>query len=110
MFATITRRVSVFFMFCLASNSIPSLAVAKERYTSAPRLEEILVNLMQLMLKIVGVLGVISLVIAGIIYLISAGNEDMAETGKRAIIYSIIGIVVSVAGLIVIQTVITLLE
>lgn len=83
---------------------------AQERFTAAPRLEQMLINLMQLLLKMVGVAVIIAVLVGGITYLTSSGDEEAAERGKRAIIHAIIGLVVSLAGLIIIQTVFQLLE
>ena len=47
---------------------------------------------------ILGSLGVLGFVISGIIYVTSAGNDERMETAKRAMIYSIIGIVVGTLG------------
>jgi len=47
---------------------------------------------------------VIGFVISGIIYLISAGDEDAQERAKRAMIYSITGVIVGLAGLVIIYT------
>jgi len=63
----------------------------------------ILQNFMQWLLIIVGLLGVIGFVISGIIYLTSAGNEEQAQRGKRTMVYSIVGIIVAMLGVIVMQ-------
>ena len=60
---------------------------------------------MNWLLVIVGILGVIGFVIAGIIYLTAAGDEDQIGKGKKAMIYSIIGVIVALLGVVVIQAV-----
>ena len=65
----------------------------------------IVTNGMNWLLILVGVLGVIGFVIAGIIYLTAAGDEDQIGRGKRTMINSIIGIIVALLGLIIIRAV-----
>jgi len=64
---------------------------------------------MNWLLIIVGILGVIGFVIAGIIYLTAAGDEGQIDRGKRTMINSIIGIIVALLGVIIIQAVKSLL-
>ena len=65
----------------------------------------IITNGMNYLLIVVGVLGVIGFVIAGIIYLTAAGDETQIDRGKRTMINSIIGIIVALLGVIIIQAV-----
>ena len=60
---------------------------------------------MNWLLIIVGILGVIGFVISGIIYLTAAGDEDQISKGKRSMIYSIVGVIVALIGVIIIQAV-----
>ena len=60
---------------------------------------------MNWLLILVGILGVIGFVIAGIIYLTAAGDEGQIEKGKTAMIYSIVGVIVALLGVIIIQAV-----
>jgi glucose uptake protein GlcU len=64
---------------------------------------------MQWLLGIVGILAVIAFVIAGIMYLTAAGDEDRIATAKKATTYAIIGLLVSIIGLILITAIRTLL-
>jgi hypothetical protein len=60
-------------------------------------------------LVVVGILGVIGFVIAGIIYLTAAGDEGQIDKGKQAMVYSIVGIIVALLGVIIINAVKTML-
>jgi hypothetical protein len=60
---------------------------------------------MNWLLIVVGILGVIGFVISGIIYLTAAGDEDQIARGKRTMIYSIIGVIVALLGVVIIQAV-----
>ena len=62
------------------------------------------------LLALFGILGILGFVISGIMYLISAGNEDMAKTAKAGLKYSIIGIIVGLSGYVVMQAVDGLLQ
>lgn len=60
----------------------------------------IITNIMKWLLGLVGILGVIGFAIAGILYLTAAGDEGRIETAKKAMTYSIIGIVVALMGVV----------
>ena len=60
-------------------------------------------NIMNWLLRIVGVIGVIGFAIAGILYLTAAGDEGRIETAKKAMLFSIIGVIVALAGLVALQ-------
>lgn len=68
-------------------------------------LADIISNIAFWLLAIFGFIAVIGFVISGIIYLVAAGDEDAQERAKRAMIYSITGVVVGLAGLVVIYAV-----
>ena len=71
---------------------------------------EVISNIMKFLLKILAILAVIAFVIAGIIYLTSAGDQEQMDRGKRTMIAAVIGLIVALLGLIVINTVQTLLS
>ena len=54
----------------------------------------ILQNLLNWLLALFGIFGIIGFVLSGIFYLVSAGDEGMAEKGKEGMKWSIIGIIV----------------
>lgn len=63
---------------------------------------DIIKNLLTWILSIFGLLAVIGFVIAGIMYLISAGDDDAMKKAKKAMTYSIIGVIVALSGLVII--------
>lgn len=65
----------------------------------------IITNIMNWLLMIVGILGVIGFVIAGILYLTAAGDGDQIDRAKKAMIYSIVGVLVALIGVVVINAV-----
>lgn len=70
---------------------------------------DIISRIMNWLLLIIGFIGVIGFVIAGILYLTAAGNEEQIEKAKTAMLYSIIGVIVALVGYVIIQAVSTLL-
>lgn len=69
---------------------------------NALTLSQIARNVLNFLLSIVGILGIIMLVIGGIMYLTAAGNEDRIDSGKKIVTYSIIGIIVALASLVIV--------
>ncbi|HAS00240.1 MAG TPA: hypothetical protein DEA43_02960 [Candidatus Moranbacteria bacterium] len=65
----------------------------------------ILTSGMNWLLIVVGILGVIGFVIAGILYLTAAGDEGQIDKGKTAMIYSIVGVIVALLGVVIIKAV-----
>jgi hypothetical protein len=63
----------------------------------------IITNIMNWLLLAVGVIGVIGFAIAGILYLTAAGDDTRIGTAKNAMMYSILGVVVALAGLVAIN-------
>lgn len=70
----------------------------------------LLVNLMKWMLYLFGFLAIIAFVISGIQYLAAAGNMNMIETAKRNMTWSIVGVIVALAGLVIIIAIDALLR
>ncbi len=60
---------------------------------------------MNWLLMILGFIGIIGFVIAGILYLTAAGDEDQIGKAKTAMMYSIIGIIVALMGFVIIRAV-----
>jgi len=109
--------------FLSAGSSVFILAVAstqtafgqwnKSNYdmTQLPKatILQIITNIVSWLLMIIGLVAIIGFVISGILYLTAAGDEDQQEKAKRAMIYSITGVIVGLAGLVVIYAVSNLL-
>ncbi|MFC1623217.1 hypothetical protein ACFL2R_01935 [Patescibacteria group bacterium] len=66
-------------------------------------ISEILLNLLNFLLGIVGVLGIIMLVSSGIMYLFSAGDQTRIDMAKNMTKWSIIGIVVALASMVIVR-------
>lgn len=78
-------------------------SVNNSEVEQALTLSEIALNVLHFLLSVVGILAIIMLVVGGIMYLTSAGSEDRAETGKKIVLYSIVGIFVALASLVIVS-------
>jgi len=56
-------------------------------------------------LAILGIVSIIGFVISGLMYLLAAGDETTIGRAKRAMNYSIIGVIVGLSGVVVMQAV-----
>lgn len=70
----------------------------------------IIVNIMNWLLIAIGVAGVIGFAIAGILYLTAAGNDDQIKKAKSAMMASILGVIVALAGVVALQFAMNLLD
>ncbi len=64
---------------------------------------EIVRNIMNWLLMLVGIVAVIGFAIAGILYLTAAGDEDRIGTAKKAMTWSIVGVIVALVGLVILS-------
>jgi hypothetical protein len=60
-------------------------------------------NILNWLLAILAAVSLIGFVIAGIMYLTAAGDETRAEKAKKAMMYSIIGVIVGLSGYVIFQ-------
>lgn len=69
----------------------------------------IIKNVINYALAIIGFLGVLGFIVAGIMYLVSAGDETLAEKAKGYMVNAIIGVVVALLGYVIMAAISTLL-
>ncbi len=81
------------------------IPTSAETGLSDKSIKDILTGILTWMLGIVGVIALIGFVISGAQYILASGNERTIETAKRNMIYSIIGVVVVLAGFVIIQAI-----
>lgn len=55
---------------------------------------QFIIKLINLVLLYIGIIAVLVVIIAGVTFIISGGNEDLRSRAKRAIVYSVIGLIV----------------
>jgi hypothetical protein len=87
-------------MFALAQVALPA-------NTNLPTgsIFDIVTNAMLWLLALVGIIGVIGFAIAGILYLTAAGNEEQIEKAKKAMLMSIVGVIVALVGIVIMKAV-----
>ena len=73
-------------------------------------LQQLLVNILKLLLSIVGFLAIITMVVGGIWMMTAVGDDERYELGKKTATYSIIGLVIAVAALIIATQVTNLIK
>jgi len=71
----------------------------------AASITQIIRGLLMWLLVIFGLLGIIGFVISGIMYILSRGDDGQMEKAKEAMLYSIMGIVVGLMGIVIIQAI-----
>lgn len=71
---------------------------------------DIIVTFLEWLLLIFGVLAVIAFIVAGVLYLVSMGDDNRMEQAKNAMVASIIGIIVALCGYIALKAITTWLS
>lgn len=64
-------------------------------------LATVLNNVMLWLLRVVGFIAIIAFVISGMQYMLAAGDTNIMETAKRNMVWSIVGVVVALMGLVI---------
>jgi len=90
--------VGIFLLFIFSSSTVLAGDFGLS-YVSGKGLVEksagvVIGNLVQWVLGIVGVLLLIMIIYGGILYMISAGNEDQIGTAKKVLTYAMFGVVI----------------
>ena len=67
-------------------------------------------NILYWLLAIIGIVSIIGFLIAGILYLTSAGEETQITKAKSAMKYSILGVIVGLSGFVVLRAVMYMLS
>jgi type IV secretory pathway VirB2 component (pilin) len=71
----------------------------------APRLSTLVGNVLGFVLSIVGVIAVLMIVVAGIMYMSAAGDMGRIALAKRALTGGVIGLVVALLALVIVRTI-----
>ncbi|NTW26909.1 MAG: hypothetical protein HGA36_01150 [Candidatus Moranbacteria bacterium] len=71
--------------------------------TDAPSVSHIGMNVLNFLLSVTEIIAILALVIAGILYLASAGDEKRLRLAKTAATYAVLGIVFAIGGMILIK-------
>lgn len=71
--------------------------------SNAPSVSSVGMNVFYFLLSVVGIIAIIVLVVYGMKYLVSGGDDKMMEGSKKAVSYAIIGIALAMGGMIVVN-------
>ncbi|KKP67125.1 MAG: hypothetical protein UR66_C0009G0104 [Candidatus Moranbacteria bacterium GW2011_GWE1_35_17] len=111
-----TKKIIYGFLASFLLSPMFVLASWDEGFTNAGNsslptgtITNIVVNIMNWLLALVGIVGIIGFVISGILYFIAAGDDSKMGTAKNAMTYSIIGVIVALMGYVIIKAADTLL-
>lgn len=99
-----TSPLSLFSLFLSALS--PNKALAADVFTYVPESlkgtqstpENLIANVINIMLFVVGIVSVVVIIIAGIMYVASAGSPDRTKSAKDALLYAVIGLVISLSA------------
>lgn len=69
----------------------------------ATPLAEVLTHALQFLLSVGGILAILSLAVSGVLYMLSSGDERRAEMAKKAALFSVTGIAVILASLVLVM-------
>lgn len=64
---------------------------------------EVLTNILQFLLSVSGILAILSSVVSGVFYMLSSGDEQRAATAKRMMLFSMVGVAVVLASLVIVM-------
>ncbi len=107
------KTSSIFFIFvgvlCSSQNAFAqfTLPTPAETGLSDQSPQFIIQAMVTWALGIVGALSILFLVIGGIFYMTSTGDETKIDTARRIITFSIIGLIVALLGWVIVNTIIT---
>lgn len=105
MTATVTNIV-LMGTHALAAGEISTGASAAQPSGSASNLQSNIRNITNTLLLAVGVISVIMIIIGGIRYALSGGDESGVKSAKDTILYAVVGIVVSLLAYAIVNFVI----
>ena len=93
-----------------ANGELDFTSVSKAGLPDSPGIKNILVNILNWLLRIIGIITVIAFIISGGQYLLASGDEKIIEIAKRNMTYSIIGIIVALSGFVAVRAIDTALR
>ena len=73
----------------------------------SPSFETIVQNVIDILLWVVGIASVVMLIVGGIRYVVSAGDQNAVQGAKNTILYAIVGLVISLLAFTLVNFVVT---
>lgn len=65
----------------------------------------ILLTVVNWIVTVIAVLAILMIVVAGIMYMVSAGDESQATSAKRALTYAVIGLIVALLAYVIVNAI-----
>lgn len=96
-------------LLCLAGFSFASVTITNP-LGSTNDFKTLLTKIAGGVGALVASLGTIMLIVAGILYLISAGSPEKMATAKKALIYAIIGIAIGITATAIVAAILAILK
>ena len=98
---------AVFFLVIFLPGAIfaQGVPIPSESLPAGSDLKTVVENFMKWLLGIFGFLAIIAFIVSGIMYLTSGGDKERAETAKKAMNYSVIGVIAGLSGYLIIQAI-----
>ncbi len=90
---------------CTNGTNMSGMCVPTDTGMPTTPIEQIILNVMNWLLGILGIVAMLVFVIAGFQYLMAGGDEKNTENAKGNIKFAIIGIAVALIGYVVIYTI-----
>lgn len=97
-------------LFLSAFGAFGAVALPTDSGLSNKSLADVISNFANWLLGIFGFLAIISFVVSGIMYFLAAGDDKAQEKAKKQMQWSIAGVVIGLAGVVVIYAVDALLR
>lgn len=98
--------IIVFVVFLAIANSTTAAAVKLDNPLGATdTICELLTKISKAVAGLVGAISVIMIIVAGIMYLLSAGSPEKMGTAKKAFFYAIIGLVIAISAGAIVNTI-----
>jgi hypothetical protein len=96
---------------CVSVDSSPSSSgggagIGISNPLSANTIPELIATVLSSIIGLIGILAVASFVYGGILYMTSGGSEEQSNKGKKVLLYSTMGLIVSILSYVIINTVI----
>jgi hypothetical protein len=88
-----------------AMDSVTDATVVHDYGLATSSATSILTNIIGYLLLIISFLGILIFIVAGILYLLSAGDEKKAKTAKDWIVNALIGIAIALVGFVIMYAV-----
>jgi ABC-type Fe3+ transport system permease subunit len=105
LFASIVAFFVVMPLKAFAADS-PAPVTIPSSVPAGPSVQDLAKNAINALIFIAGIACVIVIIIGGFMYIVSAGNPDRTKTAKDAILYAIIGLIISLAAFAIVNFVI----